>query len=220
MFKRPLFRNRQDAGRQLADELAALHLEQPLVLGLPRGGVVVAYEIARALDAPLDVIVARKLGAPGQPELGIGAVAPEGVILLDRRTMRILGLTDADVEELAARERGEMRRRIQHYRGHESLPDLRGRTAILVDDGLATGVTALAAIRSVRTSEPDRVILAVGVCASETAEMIAEVVDEFVCLAVEDDFHAVGMWFEDFEQTTDSEVVALLEKARSHAGHE
>jgi putative phosphoribosyl transferase len=209
------FINRFDAGRQLARRLEKYRDENPIVLGLPRGGVVLGYPIAEALDAPLDVIVARKVGAPMQPELGIGAVAP-GITLADRETIRYLGITDEEFESLAEAERAEMRRRLRTYRGSDELPDLHGRTAILVDDGLATGVTATAAVHALRALEPRRVVLAVGVCALPTAEALSDLVDDLVCIAMPDPFYAVGMWYTDFSQTTDEEVIDLLEQARLH----
>lgn len=214
----PVFKDRVEAGRKLADALEHYRDEDPIVLGLPRGGVVVGYEIARALHAPLDIIVARKLGAPEQPELGIGAVAPGGVILLDRYTIEVLHISEAEIDEVAARERAEMRRRLHNYRGDGEL-ELEGKTVIIVDDGLATGITALAAIHSVRQMRPRHIVLAVGVCPRETAEALRGEVDDLVCGATPEPFHAVGLWFEDFAQTTDEEVIELLEKghAQEHA---
>jgi putative phosphoribosyl transferase len=210
----PVFKDRREAGQRLAEMLQEYRDDDPIVLGLPRGGVVVGYEIASRLDAPLDIIVARKLGAPSQPELGVGAVAPEGVTLLDRRALDMLGIAEEEIEEVAARERAEMRRRLQHYRGDGTL-DVKDRTAILVDDGLATGVTALAAIHAIRRLEPRQIILAVGVCPEETAHLLQAEVDDLVCVACPEPFHAVGLWFQEFEQNTDEEVIELLEKARA-----
>jgi len=209
----PVFRDRREAGRVLAKQLKKYRGENPIVLGLPRGGVVVAYEIAQALDAPMDVIVARKLGAPNQPELGIGAVAPGGVILLDEHAIKMLGYTSTEINEVAERERAEMRRRLHDYRG-DGEPDVRGKTVILVDDGLATGVTALAAARAVRQMGPRKIVLAVGVCPADTAEMLRAEVDEVICAATPKPFHAVGLWFENFDQTTDEEVIDLLDRSR------
>lgn len=212
-FAEALFRDRTDAGRQLADRLQAYRDEDPLVLGLPRGGVVLGHAIAEALDAPLDVVVARKVGAPMQPELGIGAVAP-GVTLCDTATASSLGVSDEAFERLAEAEREEMRRRLQRYRGEEDLPDVRDRTVILVDDGLATGVTAVAAIHAVRERDPRQVVLAVGVCAASTARALSEEVDDLVCVATPEPFRAVGLWYRDFGQTSDEEVLELLHSAR------
>lgn len=209
----PVFKDRAEAGQALAGALEQYRDDNPIVLGLPRGGVVVGYEIARALRAPLDIIVARKLGAPEQPELGIGAVAPGGVILLDRSAIEVLNISEAEIDEVTVRERAEMRRRLHHYRGDDEL-DVRGKTVIIVDDGLATGITALAAIHSVRQMQPKQIVLAVGVCPLETAEALRDEVDDLVCGATPEPFRAVGLWFEDFTQNTDEEVIGLLEKAR------
>lgn len=211
---RPVFRDRRDAGRALARMLEKYRDEDPIVLALPRGGVVVGYEIAKALDAPLDVIVARKIGAPDQPELGIGAVAPGGVTMLDERAIKMLGYTEAEIDEVAARERVEMQRRLRNYRG-DGEPNVRGKTAILVDDGLATGVTAMAAARAVKKMGPRKIVVAVGVCPEDTAAMLREEVDEVICSATPEPFRAVGLWFENFEQTTDEEVIDLLERSQA-----
>jgi predicted phosphoribosyltransferase len=212
-----VFDDRVDAGRQLAERLSQFKDDNPIVLALPRGGVVVGYEIARALDAPLDVIVARKLGAPGQEELGIGAIAPGGVRVVDEEALRWLGITEARLQNVTERETEEMERRLRHYRGDRPLPDVQGRTAILVDDGLATGVTARAAIRSLRLQKPRRLVLAVPVCASETAERLRSEVDDLVCVSVPRYFRAVGIWYRDFAQTSDEEVVDLLKRAEREA---
>ena len=213
MFQGPIFEDRQDAGRLLAERLEPYRDEAPVVLGLPRGGVVLGYEIARALDAPLDVVVARKVGAPGHEELGVGAVAP-GVTLADERTLYVLDIDRETFEALAARAREEMSLLLRLYRGEAGLPDVEGKTAILVDDGLATGVTATAAAHAVRQLKPKRLVLAAAVCARETARSIRGLVDDLVCLSMPHAFGAVGLWYRDFRQVTDAEVLALLEKAR------
>jgi len=220
MWNRALYRDRRDAGRQLADRLQNYRDEDPIVIGLPRGGVEVAFEIARALNAPLDVIVSRKLGAPDQPELGIGAVAQGGILFLDESLVRTLGIADHEIESIAERERDEMRRRATEYRGSEDLPDLKGKTVILVDDGLATGVTSRAAILAARSRNPRRIILAVPVCAPETDTELAGDVDELVCLHTPDRFIAVGFWYQNFGQTTDAQVIELLEEARGEVSRE
>jgi putative phosphoribosyl transferase len=211
----PLFKDRRDAGRQLARRLSRYRDDDVIVLALPRGGVPVAYEVADALHKPLDVIVARKVGAPMQPELGVGAVAPGGILLLDQQSVSMLGLTDADLAPVIQQEREEMRRRLHHYRG-DGLPEVKGRTVILVDDGLATGVTATAALHAVRRLDPKQIVLAVPVCAQQTATMLADEVEEVVCVSTPDEFRAVGIWYENFSQTTDAEVMELLDTARQH----
>lgn len=211
------FDDRRDAGRQLAERLTELRLDQPLVLALPRGGVPVAYEIAAALAAPLEVFVARKIGAPGHPELGIAAIA-EG---LDEpvRTPLVaqLGLTPPDLEDLAAREGATLARRVSRYRADRPLPELGERDVVLVDDGLATGVTAEAALRALRRRHPRRLILAVPVCSTDTADRLRSVADDVMCLFSPDAMHAVGMWYRNFEQTTDTEVLDLLDESRMFA---
>ena len=211
----PPFQDRADAGRRLAERLRSFEPENPIVLGLPRGGVAVASEIARALSAPLDVFVARKLGAPAQPELGIGAIAPRGVRILDTMAVDILGITPEEIEVITARETVEMDRRLQLYRDDRPPIDIADRTVILVDDGLATGVTARAAVQALSLSHPRRLVLAVPVCAPETANLLRSEVDNFVCLLMPDRFRAVGLWYEDFEQLTDDQVIALLNRAGS-----
>ena len=208
------FRDRRDAGRQLGQLLLRYRDAASVVLALPRGGVPVGYEVARALGAPLDVLVARKIGAPSQPELGIGAIAPGGVIVLDERTVAALGVTEAELEAIVARETAEMARRLARYRGDRPPPELRDRTVIVVDDGLATGVTARAAIASVRLEEPQAVVLAVPVAAPESARAFGALVDDLVAVMMPYDFRAVGLWYEDFEQTSDEEVLDLLDRAR------
>lgn len=215
-----LFRDRAAAGRRLAEELTRYRDDNPLVLALPRGGVVVGYEVARTLGATLDIIVARKLGAPYQRELGIGAIAPGGVRVLDQQTIHLLGITPAQIEQAVAEETEEMERRLRHYRGRRPEPNPRGRTVILVDDGLATGVTARAAIQALRCQQPRRLVLAVPVCPPETAEALRPLVNDLVALSTPPDFHAVGLWYESFAQTSDEEVIDLLERSWRHAAVE
>jgi len=215
--KRP-FKDREDAGRRLAVRLTRYGDEAPVILALPRGGVPVAYEISRSLNAPLDVFIARKLGAPGQPELGIGAVAQGGTRVLNERIVQQLGIPDDYLERIAAKEEEEVKRRLRLLRGDRPEPDVRGRTVILVDDGLATGVTARAAIRALREREPRRLVLAVPVCAAQTAEVIRPEVEDLVSLETPSDLYAIGYWYEDFEQVSDEEGVELLERARREQG--
>jgi putative phosphoribosyl transferase len=210
----PPFKDREDAGRRLAERLSRYRDERPLVFALPRGGVPVGYEISHALGVPLEVLVARKLGAPGQPEFGIGAVAPDGVRVLNEEVVRRLGIPDEYVERITERETAEVERRLRHFRGERPEPEVRGRTVILVDDGLATGVTARAAIKALRRRGPRRLVLAAPVCAAQTAELLAPEVDELVCLEAPPDLGAIGFWYRDFAQTPDEEVIELLERSR------
>lgn len=211
------FRDRHDAGRLLAERLTEVldpaSLVDPLVLGLPRGGVPVAFEVARALDAPLDVFVSRKLGAPRQPELGIGAVAEGGVRVLDEATVRAVGATPEDLERITAREHAELERRVAHYRLGRSLPPLAGRDVIVVDDGLATGVTASAAVAALRATDAARVVLAVPVAAADTAAKLRADGVVVVSVIEPEDLRAVGRWYDHFEQTSDEQVLDLLARA-------
>lgn len=209
-----VFEDRREAGRRLAARLRTYRSERPTVLGLPRGGVVVADEIARALGAPLDVMVARKVGAPTQPELAIGAVAPGGVRFFEPYYVRVLNLSQDDLDRLAEAEAREMERRIIAYRGHDSIPEVEGRTAILVDDGVATGATALAAIQALRQVAPARIVLAAAVCPPDVAERLREDADEVVCLAAPEPFLAVGACFRRFDEVSDEQVRAILEEGR------
>ena len=207
------FHDRRDAGRRLADEVRGLELPDPVVLGMPRGGVPVAFEVATALCAPMDVFVARKVGAPMHREWGIGAVAEGGAAVADRAALAMLRLTDSDFARLADVERIELARRVAAYRGNRPLVDVAGRDVVLVDDGLATGVTAEAALRALRTRRPGRLVLAVPVCARDTAVRLRRVADDVICAATPDQFMAVGQWYEHFDQTSDDEVVDLLERS-------
>jgi putative phosphoribosyl transferase len=210
-----MFLDRQDAGRQLGRRLAETGEESPIVLGLPRGGLPVALEVARALGAPLDVLVSRKLGAPESPEYGIGAIAEGGAVFLREDAVREVGLSEREVAEIAEREGVEVERRVRRYRGGRPPIDVRGRTVILVDDGIATGGTARAAVKALRARGAGRVVLAAPVVARRTAEQLAPEVDALVCVALPETFFAVGEWYEDFRQTTDEEVEACLTAARA-----
>jgi predicted phosphoribosyltransferase len=214
LFGGPPFEDRRDAGRKLAGRLARYAEGPTVVFALPRGGVPVGYEISRALGAPLDVLVSRKLGAPGQPEFGIGAVAAGGVRVLNEYAIRQLGIPEDYVEGVTARELAEVERRLRYFRGGRPDPPVEGRTAILVDDGLATGVTARAAVEALRDRRPARIVLAAPVCAAQTADLFEPEVDELVCLRSPSDLGAIGFWYRNFDQTPDEEVVELLERAR------
>lgn len=209
------FRDRRDAGRKLAAQLQRYRDEDVIVLGLPRGGVEVAYEVARALDAPLDVVIARKIGAPFRPELGVGAMAEEGLPVFDEPLLRSLGLAPEDLRRTIEQEYDELRRRVRRYRQGREAPQVGGRTVLLVDDGLATGVTARAALRSLRRRQPHWLVLAAPVCAPHTAQALDEDADDVVCLATPRHFAAVGAWYEHFDQTSDEIVLELLERART-----
>lgn len=184
----------------------------PVVLGLVRGGVPVAAEIAAALDAPLDVAIALKIGAPGRPEFGVGAVTPQGAPVYDGHSLRSLGLHPADLQQRCDRIRAEARRREELYRHGRGPLRVRGRSVLLIDDGLATGVTARAALRSLRAGAPERLVLAVPVAAPDSATAMREEADEVICAQQPRPFGAVGSWYQDFGQTTDEEVLALLER--------
>ena len=203
--------NRAEAGRQLAERLGDYAgRDDVVVLGLPRGGVPVAAEVACALEAPLDVFLVRKLGVPGREELAFGAIALGGARVLNGDVVAALGIDDETIESVASREQAELERRAEAYRGSAEPPDVRGRTAILVDDGLATGATMRAAVEAVRALAPERVVVAVPTAASETCAQLARHVDEIVCLLTPEPFVAVGLWYRDFSETSDDEVRAAL----------
>ena len=209
------FRDRTEAGQLLAAQLSAYEgRPDVLVLGLPRGGVPVAYEVAKALHAPLDVLIVRKLGVPGQEELAMGAIASGGVRVLNNDVVQLLGVPDNVIDMVADREQQELERRERLYRGDRPIYEIRGRTLILIDDGIATGATMHAAVAVLRQQQPARNIIAVPVAASSTCEEFAAEVDEFVCIRRPEAFYAVGFWYENFSPTTDEEVRALLEQSR------
>jgi putative phosphoribosyl transferase len=205
------FRDRREAGKLLGAELTALKLpKDAIVLALPRGGVPVGFEVSRALRAPLDVLVVRKLGVPRQPELAMGAIGSGGMRVLNEELIRQEGISQEDVETIVAREAREAARREQSYRAGMPALEVRNRTVILVDDGLATGSTMLAAVKCVRTLQSSAVIGAVPVASRQACVHIREVADRCVCLATPEPFVAVGEWYEDFGQTSDEEVRELL----------
>lgn len=217
-----LFRDRREAGRELAERLRGMQgdgaLPEAVVLALPRGGVPVAHEVAEALEAPLDVLVVRKIGAPFHREVGVGAMAGDEVPLFDPSTLRALGLSEADLDSVVERERVELRRREQLYRQGRPAPELRGRTAIVVDDGLATGSTARAALRFVRRQAPARLVLAVPVGSPESVERMRAEADEVVCPHRPAGFMAVGEWYADFDQLTDEDVLTALHRRQGASG--
>lgn len=210
----PRYADRREAGAEVSEHLEDLRADAPIVIGLPRGGVPVAAVVAEALDAPLDVLIARKVGAPGRPEFGIGAIAEGGVRLADHDTLGWLSLDQEAFDRLADAEETELERRIARYRGDAPPPDLQARTVVIVDDGLATGVTATAALLAARALGARRLILAVPVCAPDSAERIAAFADEVRCCHRPDDFVAVGRWYRRFDQTSDAEVLDLLRRHR------
>lgn len=208
------YRDRTEAGRRLAEDLQEYSgRDDVIVLGLPRGGVPVAFEVARALEAPLDVFVVRKLGLPGHDEVAMGAVASGGIRFIDEALTAELGISDDAIARTAAEEQEELQRRERAYRGSRAEPVLEGRTVLLVDDGLATGSSMQAATLAVGAQEPARLVIAVPVGARAACDAFRESVDEVVCSMTPDPFRSIGLWYEDFSQTTDEEVRALLERA-------
>jgi putative phosphoribosyl transferase len=207
------FRDRREAGRRLAERLSGLRATSPLVLGLPRGGVPVAYEVAKALGSPLDILVVRKLGVPFQPELGMGAVGEDGVRVLNADVLRQAGVNEAQLAQVEARERAEVEERATRLRGGRPAIPLRGRTVVIVDDGLATGGTARAAVRVARERGAARVILAVPVAPPETVATLRRDADDVVAVETPEPFFAIGGWYSDFSPTSDDEVVELLVRA-------
>jgi putative phosphoribosyl transferase len=211
---RARFRDRHDAGRLLGPQLGSYaHRPDTLVLGLPRGGLPVAFEVAQALDAPLDVFLVRKLGLPGQEELAMGAIASGGITVLNSEVVDRLAVPRHVIDAVAAREQRELERRERLYRGARPPLDVRGKTVILVDDGLATGATMRAAINALREQQPAQIVVGVPIAAPETCDAFRDEVDEIVCAITPEPFYAVGLWYEDFTQTSDEEVRDLLARA-------
>ncbi|RIH86656.1 phosphoribosyltransferase [Calidithermus roseus] len=209
------FKDRYEAGRELARSLSRYaHRPDVWVLGLPRGGVPVAYEVARALGAPLDVLIVRKLGVPGHEELAMGAIAPAGVRVVNQELLEQLEIEPQRLEQVERRERAELERRQQAYRGKRPFPDLSGKIVILVDDGLATGASMRAAVLAVRAMNPARIVVAVPVAPPDTCEALLEVADEVKALRQPEPFRAVGLWYEQFPQTSDEEVQDLLRRSQ------
>jgi len=216
-----LFRDRRDAGRKLAQKLVAyVGRSDVIVLALPRGGVPVAYEVALALRAPLDIFIVRKLGLPGHEELAIGAIASGGARVLNEDIIQYLGISEAVIAAIAQRELQELQRRELAYRGERPPLEVEGRTIILIDDGLATGASMRAAVAGLRLQNPAYIVVAVPTAAPETCEALEPEVDQMICATTPEPFYGVGRWYEDFSQTTDEEVRTLLQEANRHLMHE
>lgn len=211
-----LFKDRHDAGRQLAVKLLKYTDDRPIIMALPRGGVVLGYEIAKALKAQLDVIVALKIGAPFQPEFAIGAIAPNNIRIFNEQTLNLLTASDTQIDEVVNEKIEEMNRRIELYRKNLETIDLSNRTVIIVDDGLATGMTTKAALMSIKQMKPKKVVLAVPVSPPDSANQFRKEVDEFMCPYEFPDFYAVEAYYDNFEQIEDDEVIDLLEKAKKY----
>lgn len=211
-FKNMVFKNRKEAGILLSKKIGAEGVEKPYVFALPRGGVAVGKEVASALSAPLDVIVSRKLGVPSNPELAFGAIAPNEIEYVDWDFAERIGLGPFEIEEVIKKEKRELKRREKLYRGVRKYPDLSGKTVLLVDDGIATGATIIAAIEFLRTLSPKAVYVAAPASAHDSAENIRTLADKVISLVETDDFYAVGQFYLNFPQTTDKEVLAILKK--------
>jgi putative phosphoribosyl transferase len=211
------FENRAEAGRFLATKLKEYKdRDDLLVLALPRGGVPVAYQVAKELHAPLDVLIVRKLGAPGHEELALGAIASGGVYVLNREIMKSLGLSDQDIRPIANREQQELERREREYRGDRESPQISDKTIILIDDGLATGATMWAAVSALRQRNPRGIIVAVPTASPDVCDAFRDIADDVICGITPEPFYAVGLWYQDFDQTTDQEVRHLLSEANHH----
>jgi putative phosphoribosyl transferase len=211
------FADRRQAGKKLATQLVNYASRSDvLVLALPRGGVPVAFEVARALRAPLDVFLVRKLGVPGHEELAMGAIASGGVRVLNEEVTSQMQISTSAIDDVAKREEQELKRRERLYHGDQAAPDVQGRTVILIDDGLATGSTMRAAARALRKMQPSKIVVAVPVAAAETCADLCDEVDEVICVVTPEPFMAVGAWYSDFEQTSDQEVRELLDQFASH----
>ncbi len=214
MFETAVFADRNAAGEALAKELSDFaDRDDVIVLALPRGGVPVAFEIARYLHAPLDVMLVRKLGTPGQQELAMGAIASGNIIVMNDSVVLQLGINQHSIDREIAQQRQELQRREQVYRGDRARCSVTGKTVILVDDGIATGATVRAAVKAIKQQKPARLIVAAPTAAADTAKIIAREVDQIVCLATPEPYYAVGNWYRNFDQTSDAEVCALLNRA-------
>ncbi len=208
------FLDRRDAGRRLAGELVSLELDDPVIVALPRGGVPVAFEVATRLGAPLEILAVRKLGAPGNPELAVGAIAEEGIAVLDQSTIARLGIAPATLDAAIVRESAALAGLLERYRGACPAVSLRGRVVVLIDDGVATGLTDLAAVRAARSRGPSLIVVAVPVGASESLAMLGREADGVLCLQAPDTLFSVGSWYRDFAPVSDVEALALLARAR------
>jgi putative phosphoribosyl transferase len=215
-----MFRNRSEVGKLLAKRMRALgKLSNPVVLAIPRGGVPVAREIALALGAPLDLVITRKMGAPGEPEFAIGAVTQDGEMILDRETVQMLGISERYLREEKAEQTHEIWERMHKYRGDKPYPHLEGKTVIIVDDGVATGNTMIAAVKSLRRQKPASLIIAIGVAPRETIAKLSKVADRVFCLDSPEPFYAIGLFYERFEQVEDEEVIRTLAEVNSKVSH-
>jgi len=209
-----MFNDRAEAGRALAKSLSDYKGKKVVVFAIPRGGVVLAYEVAKALDAPLDLIIPRKIGAPNEPEFAIGAVTEDGTTILNQDAIQYLGVPDVYIQQEVKRQIAEIKRRMERYLGYRPRPSVEGKTVILVDDGVATGATIRAAIASIKKKKPDSIVLAIPVGPPDTVEELRKEVDLVVCLMTPEPFFAIGQFYRRFEQLNDEEVVQILDKLK------
>lgn len=210
------FKNRKDAGKKLAEKLLKYSgRDEIVILALPRGGVPVAFEVAKALKAPLDIFMVRKLGVPGHEELAMGAIAMGGVKVLNNDVISMLNISDNMINKVITEETEELNRRTENYRGNKPLPDVKNKIVILIDDGLATGASMKAAITALKLLKPEKIIAAVPTSSEETCEEIKKDIDEIICAFTPEIFRGVGQWYIDFSQTTDEEVKNLIKKAEN-----
>lgn len=209
-----MFTDRKDAGRQLLKELERFRNESPLILAVPRGGVIIAHEIIKELGLEWDLIIPHKIGAPHNKEVAVGAVSYDGSYFTDQNYVAMLGISDRYIEEEAAFQLDEIKRRMREYKGTDDFPDVRDRTVIIVDDGIATGFTILAAIKSVRKQGANKVIIAVPVAPKDTVERLSREVNEVICLEVPDEFYAVGMHYTNFSEVADEEISTIMDDLR------
>jgi putative phosphoribosyl transferase len=207
------FMDRIDAGKQLALALKDTITEGAIILALPRGGVPIGYEIAKALNIPLDVLIIRKLGTPGHEELAMGAVGPAGIVIRNEEIIQNLKIPQSAIEAILRKETDELNQRMRHFRTDRPFPELADKTVIIVDDGLATGATARAAIQAVQAMQANQLILAIPVCAMESSDQLSTMVNHLICLETPEEFTSVGYWYKDFRQTSDDEVIEILNQA-------